>query len=125
MPVAFVLINAEVGKIDDVLDKLLEVDEVVEAYSVAGPYALLAKVEAAKFDELREIIPSKVHQIEGIKDTLTLLAFGVGRELRGEACEEALALAKKGLMSDLYELCRNCKQLKFCSYGARVVTYGF
>lgn len=125
MPVAFVLVNSEVGKIDDVLNKLLEVDEVVEAYSVAGPYAILAKVEAKKFDELRKIIPEKIHSIEGIDRTLTLLAFGVSRELRKEACEKARELAEKGAMSELYELCRGCKQLKFCNYGARVIAYGF
>lgn len=125
MPVAFVLIEAEVGRIDDVLNELLKVDEVVEAYSVAGPYAVLAKIEAKRFEELTEIIPAKVHGIDGIKGTLTLLAFGISRELRAEACEKAKEFEGKGAMKELYELCRSCKQLKFCGYGARVITYGF
>jgi len=125
MPVAFLLINAEVGRIDDVLNELLKVDEVAEAYSVAGPYAILAKIEAKRFEELTEIIPAKIHKIEGIKGTLTLLAFGISRELRMEACERAKELEKEGAMKELYELCRSCKQLKLCGYGARVITYGF
>ncbi|MDI6820075.1 MAG: Lrp/AsnC ligand binding domain-containing protein [Candidatus Hodarchaeaceae archaeon] len=125
MPIAFVLINAEIGRIDDVLSELLKIDEVVEAYSVAGPYAILAKIEAEKFEKLTEIIPAKVHSIDGIKGTLTLLAFGVGRELRLEACEKARELARSGAIKELYGLCRSCKQLKLCSYGARVITYGF
>ena len=125
MPVAFVLVDAEIGKIDDVLDKILEVEEVVEAYSIAGPHAILAKIEAPRFEELTKIIPEKIHSIEGIEDTLTLLAFGIGRELRMEACDKARDLAEKGATDELYELCRDCKQLKFCSYGARVITYGF
>lgn len=125
MPIAFVLVDAAVGKIDDVLDRLLEVDEVVEAYSVAGPHAILAKVESPRFEELTKIIPEKIHSIEGIENTLTLLAFGISRELRVEACDKAKELAQKGAMDELYQLCRICKQLKFCSYGARVITYGF
>ncbi|MCS7131216.1 MAG: Lrp/AsnC ligand binding domain-containing protein, partial [Hadesarchaea archaeon] len=65
MPVAFVLINAEIGRIDDVLDELLRIDEVAEAYSIAGPYAILAKVEAERFEKLTEIIPAKIHKIPG------------------------------------------------------------
>lgn len=125
MPVAFTLIDAEVGKIDEVLGEILKVSEVVEAYSVAGPYAILAKIEAKKFDKLTEVVPEKIQGIEGIQDTLTLLAFGVSKEYRVEACEKAEELAEKGDMEALYELCKNCKQLKLCAYGARVITYGF
>jgi DNA-binding Lrp family transcriptional regulator len=125
MPIAFVLINAEIGKIDDVLDELLRIDEVVEAYSVAGPFAILAKVEAERFERLTEIIPAKIQSIKGITNTLTLLAFGIGREFRLEACEKAKELAGKGAMKELYDLCRGCRQLKSCNYGARVITYGF
>jgi DNA-binding Lrp family transcriptional regulator len=124
MPVAFVLVNAEIGKIEDVLDKLLRINEVVEAYSVAGPYAIVAKVEADRFERLTEIVP-RFHEIEGITGTLTLLAFGISRELRAEACEKAAEFAKRGEMKKLYDLCRTCRQLKLCGYGARVITYGF
>ncbi len=125
MPVAFVLINTEVGRIDEVLDKVLKIDEVVEAYSVAGPYSIAAKVETDTFDKLAKTIPEKLHGIGGITSTLTLLAFGVGRKFRIDACDQARGLAQRGDMEGLYQLCRNCKQLKFCGYGARVITYGF
>ena len=125
MPVAFVLVNAKIGKIDQVLDELLRVPEIVEAYSVAGPYAIVAKVEADKFERLTEIIPEKIHRIEGIESTLTLPAFGVSPKLRVEACDGAKELEGKGAWRELYELCRRCRQLKLCGYGARVITYGF
>lgn len=125
MPVAFVLMNTEIGRIDEVIDKLLQIDEVVEAYSVAGPFAIAAKVETETFDKLAKVIPEKLHKIDGITKTLTLLAFGTGKEFRTDACEQAKDLAQKGEMDDLYKLCRGCRQLKFCGYGARVITYGF
>ena len=72
MPVAFVLVNTELGLIEEVLDKLLLIDEVVEAYSVAGPYAIAAKVETDTFEKLARVIPEKIHTIESITKTLTL-----------------------------------------------------
>jgi hypothetical protein len=125
MPIAFVLVNAKLGKIDQVLDELLKVDEVVEAYSVAGPYAVVAKVETDRFERLTEIIPEKIHGIEGIESTLTLPAFGISPKLRIDACEQADELARAGKMRELYDLCGRCKQLKLCGYGARIITYGF
>lgn len=125
MPVAFTLINAEIGKIDEILSEILEINEVAEAYSVAGPYAIIAKIETRKFNKLTEVVPDKIRMIDGIHDTLTLLAFGISKEYRVDACEEAKKLAERGDMESLYELCKNCKRLKFCEYGARVITYGF
>jgi DNA-binding Lrp family transcriptional regulator len=124
MPIAFVLVNTELGRVDEVLQKLLDIEEVVEAFSVAGPYSVIAKVETDSFERLVKIIPERVHTIEGVEKTLTLIAFGVAREYRTDACEQALALARGGQLKPLYELCRGCKQLKYCAYGARTVTFG-
>jgi DNA-binding Lrp family transcriptional regulator len=124
MPVAFVLVDAETGRVEEVLDRLLRVNEVVEAYSVAGPYSIVAKVETSSFQDLVRVIPESVHTIPGIRRTLTLLAFGTGKEFRVEACDPAESLARSGKMKELYELCRRCRQLKLCGYGARVITYG-
>ncbi|MEM4188039.1 MAG: Lrp/AsnC ligand binding domain-containing protein, partial [Candidatus Hadarchaeum sp.] len=82
MPVAFVLVETKLGRIDDVLNSLLNVDEVAEAYTVAGPYAIVAKVETDSFEKLVKVIPEKIHTIEGIVKTLTLVAFGTGKEFR-------------------------------------------
>jgi len=125
MPVAFVLLNVEIGKIDEALEEVLKIDEVREAYSVAGPYAIVAKVEVDKFEKLAKVIPVKFQNIKGITRSMTLLAFGVGGEFRTDACDPAMALAQKSAMKELYELCRACRQLKRCSYGARVITFGF
>lgn len=125
MPVAFTHIDAEVGRIDEILHELLQIDEIVEAYSVTGPHSILAKVEAKKFGRLTDVIPEKIHKIEGVNETLTQIAFGTSMEFRRTACDEAKKLAEKGEYEMLYELCRDCEQLKHCAYGARVVTYGF
>ncbi|MEM2192332.1 MAG: Lrp/AsnC ligand binding domain-containing protein [Candidatus Hadarchaeales archaeon] len=125
MPVAFILVDTETGRIEEVLEKILDVEEVAEAYSVAGPYSIVAKVETESFEKLVKVIPEEIHSIPGIKRTMTLIAFGTPKEFRTDACDQALALAKSGQMNALYSLCRKCRQLKLCAYGARVVTFGF
>ncbi len=125
MPVAFTLIDSEVKKIEDTLHEILQINEVKEAYSVTGPYSILAKVEGEKFERLSDVIPEKLHNIDGIKDTVTLVAFGVSKEYREKACEEAKKLAEENNYNELYELCQDCEKIKYCGYGARVITYGF
>ncbi|MEM2282302.1 MAG: hypothetical protein QXH26_01970 [Candidatus Hadarchaeales archaeon] len=63
--------------------------------------------------------------MKGITRTLTLLAFGTPKAFRVDACDPAheLELGKK--FTELYNLCRGCKQLKLCAFGTRVVTFGF
>jgi uncharacterized protein with GYD domain len=125
MPVAFVLVETEVGRISDVLNKLQSIEEVVEVYSVAGPYSIIAKIEAESFEQLAKIVPEKIHRISGITKTLTLLAFGTAKTFRIDACARARELEKAGKLTELYQVCRGCGQLKFCSFGTRVVTFGF
>jgi len=75
MPVAFVLIDAEVGKIHGILSELRKIDGVVEAYSVAGPHDIVVKLQAEKFEKVAEGVTQKLHKIGGIKNTVTLFAF--------------------------------------------------
>ena len=50
MPIAFVLINAEIGSEADVLKELRKVEGVEEAYSVYGVYDVIAKVKMPIFE---------------------------------------------------------------------------
>ncbi len=75
MPTAFVLLDADVGKISEILSELKKVEEVVEAYSVAGPNDIVVKLQADKFEKVAEAVTQKVHKIEGVKNTLTFFAF--------------------------------------------------
>ncbi|HDN97751.1 MAG TPA: Lrp/AsnC family transcriptional regulator [bacterium] len=75
METAFVLINAEIGKIPDVIEELKEIPEVTEVYSIAGEYDILVKLKFADIKSLGEIVPKRLHSIKGITRTLTLLTF--------------------------------------------------
>lgn len=75
MPKAFVLVNAEVGKIRDILVEIRKIDGVSEAYSVAGPYDIVIKLDADKFEKVAEGVTKNLHRVGGIKNTVTLFAF--------------------------------------------------
>jgi len=73
MPLAFVLINAEVGSEDEVVKELRKVEHVKEAYLVYGVYDIIAKVEAETMNKLKEVIASKVRRVNKISSTLTMM----------------------------------------------------
>lgn len=75
MPVAYVLVDADVGKIREILQELRKVEGVAEAYSVAGPHDIVAKVQSAKFEDVAQVVTQRIHKIPGVKNTLTLFAF--------------------------------------------------
>ncbi|WP_062662341.1 Lrp/AsnC family transcriptional regulator [Aeropyrum camini] len=73
MPEALVAINVDVGKEDEVFNKLLEMPEVKEVFMVYGIYDIIALVEAPTMDQLRETITGKIRKIDGVKMTLTMV----------------------------------------------------
>jgi len=75
MRVAYILIKVEVGAIESVANRLMEIEEVTEVYSISGTYDLLAKVLVEDYDQFGEVIPKKVHSIPSIRETNTLMTF--------------------------------------------------
>jgi DNA-binding Lrp family transcriptional regulator len=49
--------------------------EVIEVYSIAGEYDLIAKVRVEEYERLAEIVTQKIQKIPGIERTKTLMAF--------------------------------------------------
>ncbi len=75
MPMAFVLINAEIGSEDSVVKELKAVSNVKEAYMVYGVYDIVAKVAADSMDKLKEIITWKIRRLNKVKSTLTMIVI--------------------------------------------------
>jgi len=73
MPLAFVLINSEIGAEDEVLKALKQVEGVEEAYIVYGVYDIVAKVRAETMDKLREIVTWKIRRLNRVRSTLTMV----------------------------------------------------
>jgi DNA-binding Lrp family transcriptional regulator len=73
MPVAFVLINAEIGAEAEVLQELRKIKNVKEAYVVYGVYDIVAKVEAESLDKLKEIVTGTIRRSDRVRSTLTMI----------------------------------------------------
>jgi len=73
MPVAFVLINAEIGSEDDVLQDLKTNEAVKEAYVVYGVYDIICKISQSTMDMLKETITTKIRGLENVRSTLTMI----------------------------------------------------
>ncbi|RLI25206.1 MAG: Lrp/AsnC family transcriptional regulator [Candidatus Hecatellales archaeon] len=73
MPVAYVLINSEIGAEEEVLKELKKIKSVKEAYVVYGVYDIIAKVEADSMDKLKEIITWNIRRLEKVRSTLTMM----------------------------------------------------
>lgn len=82
---AVVLIKARTAQINELAQALVEVDGVAEVFSVAGRYDLVAIVRAARNEDLAEIVSQRMHQVAGIVDSETLIAFRVYRNAEIEA----------------------------------------
>lgn len=72
---ALVLMHVERGKVPETAKKLADMDEVVDVYSVAGDYDLVAIVQSEEYERLAEVVTQKVGAIETITKTTTLMAF--------------------------------------------------
>ncbi len=72
---AIVLINVEQGRVPEVAQALIDLQGITEAYSVAGPYDLVAIARVRRHEELEELVAGHIQKIAGIESTNTLIAF--------------------------------------------------
>jgi len=75
MPLAFVLVNTEIGSESEVLESLRKIDAVEEAHMVYGVYDVVAKVRADTMDKLKEIVTWHVRRLDKVRSTLTMIVI--------------------------------------------------
>lgn len=75
MVTAFILINTERTKINEVADMLVEINGISEVYSVSGAYDLIAIVRIPTNDDLANLVTRNLRSLNAITKTETMLAF--------------------------------------------------
>jgi len=70
---AFVLINVEPGREEEVLEKLRKMNSVKAAYTVYGIYDLIARVEAETVEQLKDAVLTEIRTLEQVASTVTLI----------------------------------------------------
>ena len=70
---AFILIETVVGKNREVVSAIRQLKGIKSADSVAGPYDVIAVIEADSITEVGDTITSELHTIDGVARTVTCL----------------------------------------------------
>lgn len=77
---AIVLINVKRGHVNEVAQRLVQLDGVTEVFSVAGRYDLVAILRTRTNERIADLVTRDIMAIEAIERTETLLAFQVFSE---------------------------------------------
>ncbi len=70
MPMAFVLINADLGAEEELLKSLRGLEF---ANVVYGVYDIIARVEADTMEKVKETITWKIRRLDRVRSTLTMI----------------------------------------------------
>ncbi|MGQ4912411.1 MAG: Lrp/AsnC family transcriptional regulator [Candidatus Thorarchaeota archaeon] len=68
---AYVLMDIEIGKTDDVVDALRRIDEATMIAVTTGGVDIVVLLEVPTLEDLYKITVQRIHRIEGIRDTQT------------------------------------------------------
>ena len=78
METLFLLVEVDVGKLDDVLRRIKTIPGVAEVQAVTGPFDLIVKLQAPHINEALDTVVHKIRRIPGLKSTETLVTVGSG-----------------------------------------------
>ena len=75
MQTAYVLINCELGKEENILDSLKHMESIIEVHGTFGAYDIIAKIENSDRDKLRETITWNIRKLQHVRSILTLMGI--------------------------------------------------
>ncbi len=75
MVTSIVLLTVERNNINTVAEKLADLPEISEVYSVGGRFDLVAVIRVKTNEELADLVTHRMAAIEAIRTTETLIAF--------------------------------------------------
>jgi len=73
MPIAYILINYEIGTENKILNRLNNLPGVIEVNEVNGIYDIIVKLRSDNLDDIRETITKHIRTIKTIRSTMTLI----------------------------------------------------
>jgi DNA-binding Lrp family transcriptional regulator len=75
MPTAIVLLKIDHRKVTGTAEKLLDIPDISEVYSVSGRYDLMAIIRCDSLDRIECVITDQLLTTEGVLDSETMFAF--------------------------------------------------
>lgn len=74
-PKAYILIEAERGRIDDALMAIREMPGVIEADSITGPFDLIAVADVEDLNILGALVKQHIQSAPGVVRTVTCISI--------------------------------------------------
>ncbi len=78
METLYLLIETDVGRLEDVLKRIRAIPSVTEVQAVTGPFDLIVKVEAAHINAALDTVVHRIRRVPGIRSTETLVTVATG-----------------------------------------------
>lgn len=75
MPIAYVLINCDLGSEEAIIKEIQKIPEVKEVRGVYGVFDIFAKVESDDMTHLRDVITRGIRRMDRVRSTNTLMAI--------------------------------------------------
>jgi DNA-binding Lrp family transcriptional regulator len=80
MPIAFILLNSDLGSDQEIVTKIKDILSVekglkFEVQGVYGIYDIVVKIQADNADHLRSVITNKIRKIDKVQSTLTMMVI--------------------------------------------------
>jgi len=72
---AYVLIEAQVGKVQKVVEAIRKLEGVASVDAVTGPYDAIAVIQRETLNDIGVLITAMVHPVAGISRTVTCLVM--------------------------------------------------
>jgi len=73
LPMAFVLINADLGAEEQLYKDLKNTENVKDVYIVYGVYDIIARIEGETMEKVKETITWKIRRLDRVRSTLTMI----------------------------------------------------
>ncbi len=75
MPTAIVMLKTDRKRVTGIAEKLLDLPDVSEVYSVSGRFDLLVLIKCEQLDKIEGVITDQLLKTDGILESETLFAF--------------------------------------------------
>lgn len=69
------MLKADIHRIPEVAEAVVEIDGVSEVYSTTGDVDLIAVVRVARHEDLADVIADKINKVPGMRESQTHIAF--------------------------------------------------
>ena len=73
MPIAYVLINCDLGYETEIIKKIRQIPKVMDVIHVSGVYDIIVRISSEDMDKLRETIKSNIKKIDNVRSTITMI----------------------------------------------------